>query len=1321
MKRRLQLAVLCAAIACSALETQVQQIRIRKVDGDQEFVCPVKNGKLYSQIDFKGDYAPGLYKLNYEYQTRNVAWAGQFYTSVKFANRRNLPVTVINPSSTGWTRNHVMFELKATDKVGLRLRVVGKGAHFQGEGSPAQVVLRNLEITPFTYRESANLLDDDGAFSGPEGGFPGNWSSGYGKIMTEGLCGLSAQHPFEAQAQSLLVGVAANQDKVILRGVQHIFPKSGVIEFSAWIKSIQPDSVITLNLWGDKHKWQTYKQFSPTSQWKKYTVKLNVPQQIQVQPDFWPGIIVKSGQIAVGKAELTYHNPQSFTERGYLADLGKSRNLITNPDFELGYWGWMEFARSGRVLFPDPASWREAVRQPMPELIKEADGNHALKLYPEPSLISFIFPLQFGKTYTVSLYLRSAQAGQRGTCKLLLLDQRWQAKSREFKFDDQWQRYSFTFTNDLRSKLSSFYLRFRSCSVPMLVDKVQVEEGALTDFTSQAVQLGLVTDDQSASNIFSLGQTNAKLLLKAHCSPQVKGPITIKASVKDAWERVVANTTYQVEAPGQIIRDFPIKTDLRGAFAVTLRAFAPDGDELGVGCARYAVCKDLSGTRFTSNPYDAHMNVGGMPLDYMRTIVPVVSKYLPPGNFTRAQIQLHDIPGFLDDPQNVAFYKIYIKTFENLSHSKVMACGFSNMKLLQPIVDNYPDNQADVERFLDYVKTSMEKLAGVITYWEVFNEPDLLRVMSGPLKGDRSHTPKIVGELFKRIRIIANQVDPQAKIVGPCIHIYKPEWLEEFLKNGGAGSFDILSYHGYCQDPNSFQMAKKIAAFRKILRNYGMNDTPVINSEQYFGVQLPFLRFNEKEYFRFYFSEKEIDCAAMYAKNLIHHASAGTSVANFSFFRQFIRGLRNDYFVFAKFAAVNAAIEMLGNAGTGQEVNLGELANCFVFADAKDGVLTTLTYDGQARLTLPRNDIKVFDLMGNPLPIGTLDLSPNPLYLKFPAAMPKNEALALTRELNIESTRFPISSKISLTPSNRLVLALRNRGGKSLSGDLRILKASAPWRVSGETRAFAGLTMEAPTRLEFDLPKGAIIPIQDYEVSYAIAVDGKEQVFTETISVLFASFQKDLSWEKASSDSFALGAEHTSKRFDLNQTWGGHDDLSARAACCWNESGLALFIQVKDDQANFPQNEFDMWKHDSIQIYFDMKNNAPAKASNSALHKNDDTNVTVGLVNGDRGTVYLNAAPTGRYIGANNQTKGIDPEIKLTAEKQPDNHTILYKVFFPKSSLPEVDFAAGTEMGLAFLINDNDGQGRKTGLTLTPKGTEPYKNEHLFKTLVLTR
>ena len=98
----------------------------------------------------------------------------------------------------------------------------------------------------------------------------------------------------------------------------------------------------------------------------------------------------------------------------------------------------------------------------------------------------------------------------------------------------------------------------------------------------------------------------------------------------------------------------------------------------------------------------------------------------------------------------------------------------------------------------------------------------------------------------------------------------------------------------------------------------------------------------------------------------------------------------------------------------------------------------------------------------------------------------------------------------------------------------------------------------------------------------------------------------------------------------------------------------------------------------------------------------------------------LNNGSDARFIGGSNQTRGIDSALKLSWER-PDEHTLIYHIFFPAATLPYISFREGTSFGFSLLVNDDDGKGRKDGLTLAPKGTEPFRNPHLYKDLVLIR
>ena len=135
------------------------------------------------------------------------------------------------------------------------------------------------------------------------------------------------------------------------------------------------------------------------------------------------------------------------------------------------------------------------------------------------------------------------------------------------------------------------------------------------------------------------------------------------------------------------------------------------------------------------------------------------------------------------------------------------------------------------------------------------------------------------------------------------------------------------------------------------------------------------------------------------------------------------------------------------------------------------------------------------------------------------------------------------------------------------------------------------------------------------------------------------------------------------------------------------------------------------WQNDSLQIYFARENTSK---------RFDQCDYTVGLTTPGIPFAYLNHAPEGRFIGEANATEGIDTAVRVTVKKTASN-TLQYDLFFPAEVLPGIAMKAGNSLRFSLLINDNDRNGRKTGLTLNPPGTEPYRNSRRFPELVLIR
>ena len=98
---------------------------------------------------------------------------------------------------------------------------------------------------------------------------------------------------------------------------------------------------------------------------------------------------------------------------------------------------------------------------------------------------------------------------------------------------------------------------------------------------------------------------------------------------------------------------------------------------------------------------------------------------------------------------------------------------------------------------------------------------------------------------------------------------------------------------------------------------------------------------------------------------------------------------------------------------------------------------------------------------------------------------------------------------------------------------------------------------------------------------------------------------------------------------------------------------------------------------------------------------------------------YVTKGADGRYLGEANKTTGLDPAVRAAVRREGD--TTVYEILFPRAALPGVKLQRDGSFGFSLLVNDNDGGGRKTGLTLAPKGSEPYAHPEEYRDLVLTR
>ncbi len=105
-----------------------------------------------------------------------------------------------------------------------------------------------------------------------------------------------------------------------------------------------------------------------------------------------------------------------------------------------------------------------------------------------------------------------------------------------------------------------------------------------------------------------------------------------------------------------------------------------------------------------------------------------------------------------------------------------------------------PDTDAERADFARFAAAMAERYKGVISHWEIWNEPNL----------DRFWEPEpdaaAYGLLLRAAAEAVRAANPEAKIVGGATSGTDVDFLMDTLNAAGPGVVDILSFHPYCGD-----------------------------------------------------------------------------------------------------------------------------------------------------------------------------------------------------------------------------------------------------------------------------------------------------------------------------------------------------------------------------------------------------------------------------------------------------------------------------------------------------------------------------------------
>lgn len=394
---------------------------------------------------------------------------------------------------------------------------------------------------------------------------------------------------------------------------------------------------------------------------------------------------------------------------------------------------------------------------------------------------------------------------------------------------------------------------------------------------------------------------------------------------------------------------------------------------------------------------------------------------------------------------------------------------------------------------------------------------------------------------------------------------------------------------------------------------------------------------------------------------------------DYSLFLQTYKGMRPTPAVNA-FAAVSSLLE---GARTGEKLNLGPALNGYWFENSltKQAIaaLWTTRYDVSPKERLPEG-VTIIDLYGREHPLDSaVRLTRGPTFFVtslVQAAVLKNHlAKAKWRPeqpfiiTNIGASKI---NALNLTIESLLMEeATAEIKAEGLTTQTKLRPGENKVSLAGTEKLFATSQLQLPVQITGadSVVKGMLnkkrVPVP-YVLLDAIRIDGilspsKIQLATNTLDQ-----RSDIAPP------------------DPSIPWEGAEDLSVRYGYAWNEAGLYAIYIVRDNK-HVGVNGRDFWNYDSMQLAYD-----PQTKGGDAGYQ--PGNREIGLA--------VDASGQNRLTQTYPQRED-PPDIQARVTRK-DNDTV-YETFIPWPYLygngPQP--AADSILAANFIVNDNDGSGRK--------------------------
>ena len=322
------------------------------------------------------------------------------------------------------------------------------------------------------------------------------------------------------------------------------------------------------------------------------------------------------------------------------------------------------------------------------------------------------------------------------------------------------------------------------------------------------------------------------------------------------------------------------------------------------------------------------------------------------------------------------------------------------------------------------------------------------------------------------------KADPDAKLAGFCLttdfNVNGAPWLGQCGKLGGFEYADILSFHPYASPQlGSLKPADEdIANLRKVLKQYGKPDMPLVNSELYWLDKLDALK-NED---RTRWTDEVCSPNQIITRTLIDLGEGVVQSLALAPHRHMTKplliphrpGRFIEFIPSEKFVVLNTLARLFERAKPVGKYRYDNGVVCYVFRDQHKKLIAGIwNYQGKAGLSADLSAFQVMDFFGNEEAPGIKELKKDVPYLFTPGKLSESDFLDKIKNLKPVLDNPVFAGEFGRLAGDTLFVMLHNSADKPVEATLGLNGAGLVARksVKAEIPAKGKIAVEIPVKV----------------------------------------------------------------------------------------------------------------------------------------------------------------------------------------------------------------------------------------------------------------